>query len=189
MIQRPATVYVVNGDSETIDMLDITDPTTPTLKGQIDVTEVGASPNSVAVFNGIVAVAIEAHFLAQDAGMVGSYKTDGTLIVSVSVGALPDMVTFTPDGTKVLSADEGEPSSDYTVDPVGSISIIDISGGVEAATVTSVNFEGIEMDAAVRIYGPNATPAQDVEPEYIAVSPDSTTAYVTLQEANALGVI
>ncbi|MBC7872323.1 MAG: choice-of-anchor I family protein, partial [Chitinophagaceae bacterium] len=182
------TVYVVNGESETIDMLDITDPTAPTLKGQIDVTEVGASPNSVAVFNGIVAVAIEAD-PAQDPGFVGFYNPDGTLISSVTVGALPDMVTFTPDGTKVLTADEGEPSGDYTVDPVGSISIIDISGGVEAATVTSVNFEGIEMDAAVRIYGPNATPAQDVEPEYIAVSPDSATAYVTLQEANALGVI
>jgi 2',3'-cyclic-nucleotide 2'-phosphodiesterase/3'-nucleotidase/5'-nucleotidase len=182
------TVYVVNGDSETIDMLDLSDPTAPTLKGQIDVTEVGASPNSVAVYNDIVAVAIEADPV-QDAGMVGFYSTDGTLISSVTVGALPDMVTFTPDGTKVLTADEGEPSSDYATDPVGSISIIDISGGVEAATVTTVSFEGIEMDPAVRIYGPNATPAQDVEPEYIAVSSDSGTAYVTLQEANALGVI
>jgi len=182
------TVYVVNGESQTIDMLDITDPTAPTLKGQIDVTEVGASPNSVAVFNGIVAVAIEAD-PAQDPGFVGFYNADGSFISSVTVGALPDMVTFAPDGAKVLTADEGEPSGDYTVDPVGSISIIDISGGVEAASVTSVNFESIDMDAAVRIYGPNATPAQDIEPEYITVSPDSATAYVTLQENNALGVI
>ncbi|MBC8172172.1 MAG: choice-of-anchor I family protein, partial [Anaerolineae bacterium] len=182
------TVYVVNGESQTIDLLDITDPAAPSLKGQIDVTEIGASPNSVAVFNGIVAVAIEAD-PAQDPGVVGFYNADGTFISSVTVGALPDMVTFTPDGMKVLTADEGEPSGDYTVDPVGSISIIDISAGVEAATVTTVNFEGMELDAAVRIYSPNATPAQDIEPEYITVSPDSVTAYVTLQEANALGVI
>ncbi len=183
-----STVYVVNGFTETIDMLDITDPAAPTLKGQIDVTEVGASPNSVAVHNGIVAVAIEADPVQED-GFVGFYNPDGTLITSVTVGALPDMVTFTPDGMKVLTANEGEPSGDYTVDPVGSVSIIDISAGVEAATVTTVNFEGIDMDPAVRIYGPNATPAQDVEPEYIAVSSDNATAFVTLQEANALGVI
>jgi len=181
-------VFVVNGDSETIDILDISDPTTLVLKGQIDVTAIGASPNSVADYNGIVAVAIEAD-PKQDPGVVGFYKTDGTLLSSVVVGALPDMVAFTPDGNKVLTADEGEPSDDYTVDPVGSISIIDISAGVETATVQTVNFEGVTLDAAVRVYGPNATPAQDMEPEYIAVSPDSSTAYVTLQEANALGVI
>lgn len=182
------TVYVVNGESETIDMLDISDPTAPTLKGQIDVTAVGASPNSVAVHNGIVAVAIEAD-PSQDPGYVAFYTPDGTLISSVQVGALPDMLTFTPDGTKVLTANEGEPSDDYTVDPEGSVSIIDISGGVENATVTTAGFAGITVDAAVRLYGPNPTPELNLEPEYIAVSPDSATAYVTLQEANALGVV
>lgn len=182
------TVYVVNGENETIDLLDITDPTAPTLKGQIDVTSVGASPNSVAVFNGLAAVAIEAD-PAQDAGKVAFYDADGKLVSSVTVGALPDMLTFTPDGTKVVTADEGEPSDDYSVDPLGTVSIIDISGGAAAATVTTVNFEGIELDPAVRVYGPNATPAQDLEPEYIAISPDSKTAFVTLQENNALGVI
>lgn len=183
------TVFVVNGDSETIDILDISDPTAPALKGQIDVTEVGASPNSVAVFNGTVAVAIEAD-PAQEPGFVGFYTAaDGTLISSVQVGALPDMVTFTPDGMKVLTADEGEPSGDYTVDPVGSVSIIDVSAGFAAPTVTTVTFAGVALDPAVRIYGPNATPEQDLEPEFIAVAPDSATAYVTLQENNALGII
>jgi YVTN family beta-propeller protein len=182
------TLYVVNGEAETIDMLDITDPATPTLKGQIDITAVAASPTSVAVFNGLIAVAVEAD-PPQELGKVAFYNADGTFINSVTVGALPDMLAFTPDGSKVVTADEGEPSDDYSSDPPGTISIIDISAGAAAATVTTVNFEGIELDPAVRIYGPNATPAQDLEPEYIAISPDSTTAYVTLQENNALGVI
>jgi hypothetical protein len=43
--------------------------------------------------------------------------------------------------------------------------------------------------AGVRIYGPGATVAQDLEPEYITISADSSTAYVTLQENNAIATI
>jgi DNA-binding beta-propeller fold protein YncE len=185
------TLYVVNGDSKTIDLLDITDPAAPTLKSQIDTTQYGDGANSVAVYNSIVAVAIEAD-PKQEPGNVTFFNAAGEFISSVTVGALPDMITFSPDGSKVLTANEGEPSDDYSVDPVGSVSIIDLSVGVENLTneqVTTLTFEGIELDPAIRIYGPNATPAQDIEPEYVAVSPDSSTAYVTLQENNALAVI
>ncbi|NWG15716.1 MAG: alkaline phosphatase [Chloroflexi bacterium] len=182
------TVYVVNGDSKTIDLLDISDPAAPALKSQIDVTAYGDSANSVAVYDGLVAVAIEAD-PKQEPGLVGFFNADGSFISSVPVGALPDMLTFTPDGSKVLTADEGEPSDDYTVDPLGSVSIIDLSGGVENAAVSTLTFEGIELDPTIRVYGPGASAAQDIEPEHIAVSPDGSTAYVTLQENNALAVI
>jgi hypothetical protein len=46
-----------------------------------------------------------------------------------------------------------------------------------------------ELSAQIRIFGPNASVAQDLEPEYIAVSPDSRTAYMSLQENNAVAVI
>jgi DNA-binding beta-propeller fold protein YncE len=111
---------------------------------------------------------------------------------SIQVGALPDMLTFTPDGTTLLVANEGEPSDDYTNDPVGSVSIIDLSAGVAGATVTTAGFEGFNADEAalkasgVRVFGPGATVAQDMEPEYIAVSLDNKTAWVALQEANAV---
>lgn len=44
-----------------------------------------------------------------------------------------------------------------------------------------------QLPAKVRIYGPRATVAQDLEPEYITT--DGDTAWVTLQENNAIAVI
>jgi DNA-binding beta-propeller fold protein YncE len=117
------------------------------------------------------------------------------------------MVTFTPNGRCVLTADEGEPSADYLVDPEGTVSIIDLSGGAASLTqanVSTANFQGFNgisrevlfngtspasPKPAIRVFGPDATVAEDLEPEYITVSHDSKTAWVTLQEANALAII
>ena len=41
----------------------------------------------------------------------------------------------------------------------------------------------------LRVFGPGADLAADAEPEYITVSPDSATAYVSLQENNAIEVV
>jgi len=190
-------LFVINADAGTIDVLDLADPTNPTLTGTIDGTAIDAADadfergdfNSIAVQNGIIAVAVAADN-EQANGRVAFYDAS-TLGFSglVEVGPLPDMVTFTPDGNKVLSANEGEPNEDYTVDPEGSVSIVDISGGIGSATVTTAGFGGVAIPDGVRIFGPGASAAQDLEPEYIAVSADSSTAFVALQENNALGVL
>ena len=183
-------LYVVNAVNNAIDIIGLDDPTNPVLISSIDIDPVGASVNSVAVSNGIVAVAVASE-PEQEPGRVAFYTFQGTLLNQVTVGALPDMVTFTPDGTKLLVANEGEPGD---IDPEGSISIIDISGGVENATVTTAgftSFNGQEEELrsrGVRIF-PDKTFAEDAEPEYIAVSADSSTAYVTLQENNAIAVV
>ncbi|MBF2014119.1 MAG: choice-of-anchor I family protein [Rivularia sp. T60_A2020_040] len=185
-------LFVTTGD--TVEIIDISNPASPTKFGEIDITTIGGGVNSVAVKNGIVAVAVEAN-TAQEPGVVAFYNTDGVFQSSVVVGALPDMLTFTPDGTKILVANEGEPNADYTVDPEGSISIIDISSGIGSATVTTAGFTGFNnqkqalINKGVRIFGPNATVAQDLEPEYIAVSADGSKAFVTLQENNAIAVL
>jgi len=164
-----------------------------------------ALPNSVAVSNGIVAASYTVATVLtptssiHHAGRVSFYNAaTGAVLNVVTVGSLPDMVVFTPDGNKLLTANEGEPSSYNqvnSVDPEGSISIIDLSAGVGSATVQNANFQAyIGQEAAlraqgVRIYGPNANAAQDFEPEYIAISPDGSKAYVTLQENNALAIV
>jgi 2',3'-cyclic-nucleotide 2'-phosphodiesterase / 3'-nucleotidase / 5'-nucleotidase len=118
----------------------------------------------------------------------------GVLLNQVTVGALPDMITFTPNGAMVLTADEGQPTDDYTFDPEGSVSIIDLRKGIELVTQHDVTIAGFtafngNIDPKIRIFGPGATVAQDLEPEYIAVSHDSRTAWVTLQENNALAEV
>ncbi len=185
-------LFVTNADADSVDILDISDPTTPTLITSITFEDYGDSVNSVDVYDSVVAVAVEAEDVDAN-GFVVFMDTDGTEIGAVEAGVLPDMVIFTPDGAYTLSANEGEPNDDYDIDPEGSVTIIDNATG-EAVTVgfTDFNADGARADELpedVRIFGPNATVAQDLEPEYIAVSPDSTTAYVSLQENNAIAVI
>jgi len=151
-----------------------------------------AGINSVAVSNGLLAIALNG-VNAQANGDIVVLKT-ATLeeVKKISVGAMPDMVTFSPDGNYLMSANEGEPSDDYTIDPVGSISVIDVKNNY---TVKTLDFAGFASNkaalvaAGLRIYGLNASFAQDIEPEYIAVAADSKKAFVTLQENNAVAEV
>jgi hypothetical protein len=187
-------LFIINGAANVVDVVSIADPSTPTLVSQIDLSEYGDGPTSVAVSGDLVAIAVDR---GQENGNVVFADPTGAVLTAVEVGSLPDNVVFTPDGSRALTANEGEPNGDYSVDPEGSVSIIDLGAGVENATITTVGFtdfnEGgtraAELPAEVRIYGPNATVAQDLEPEYIAVTPDGSTAYVVLQENNALAII
>lgn len=184
-------LFVVNGSTATIDVLDLSDPQNPTKLFEVDITPFGGGVNSVAVKNGVLAAAIEAD-PATEPGTVVFFDADGNVLNSVAVGSLPDMLTFTPDGSKVLVAIEAEPGD--TTDPDGSVSIIDLSGGVENASVIMADFTAFNgkenelRSRGIRIF-PDKTAAEDFEPEYIAVSSDSQTAFVTLQENNAIAVV
>ncbi|MEW8424398.1 MAG: choice-of-anchor I family protein [Candidatus Thiodiazotropha sp.] len=193
--RRSQRLFAINASKNTVDVLDINDPTNPLLMGTIDATALGGGANSVAVHKGLVAVAIEAED-KQAPGVVAFYDAvDLNLIDTVPVGSLPDMVIFTHNGKHLLVANEGEPNDDYTVDPEGSISIIDLKHGVSHAKVRTADFTRFNAKAdelkaqGIRIFGPNASVAQDLEPEYITVSKNSKRAWVSLQEANALALV
>jgi hypothetical protein len=191
---RTRRLFVVNGATNQIDVLDFKDPANMTLLFSIDLAAFGAGPTSVAVRDGVVAVAVEG-FVKQQPGKAVFFDVEGRLLSQVEVGALPDMVTFAPDGKTVLTANEGEPSADYADDPPGSVSVIRMRRGAhrpkqeDVCTAGFEHFDQDELDESIRIYGPNATVAQDLEPEYITVSDDSRTAWVTLQENNAIGIL
>jgi DNA-binding beta-propeller fold protein YncE len=282
-------IFAVNGMAKTVDVLDGSDMAALRKAGVLDLHNGGAfsdagAPNSVAISNGLVAVAVENTDKQQPGWVYFFQAEDRRFVKRVVAGALPDMVTFTPDGRKVLAANEGEPNADYSIDPEGSLSIIPIIDGFPADEAALISFAAFnaggpraaELPAGVRIFGnygrtrlsvsarideatiavsdsagieaghwltiapdPAAedgeplayqvaavaethvtltkpldseatyTPgdtaditkltvflhdgrssvSQDLEPEYIAVSPDSTTAFVTLQENNALAII
>ncbi len=160
-------LYAVNADAETVDVLDITDPTNPVRIDSIDVSNYGDAPNSVAFSNGVLAVAVEADDF-DDNGQAVFFDDQRNFLAAVEVGVLPDMITFTPDGSKAITANEGEPDDDYTADPMGSVSIIDLSGGaanLTQANVTTLDFTGFDANypANVRNFGPVANFFEDFE--------------------------
>jgi 2',3'-cyclic-nucleotide 2'-phosphodiesterase/3'-nucleotidase/5'-nucleotidase len=189
--------FLTFAEQPRLDVVDLSDPTNPTPAGTIDLTPwgAGAHATSVAVYDGVLAVAVPQGEDDTAPGKALFFDTDGVLLSEVTVGALPDMIVFSPNGELVLTANEGQPNQSYTFDPEGSVSVIDVSGGAATLTdadVTDVGFSaynGAALDPSIRIFGPGATVAEDFEPEYIAISHDSKTAWVTLQENNAIATI
>lgn len=183
-------LFTVNVESNQISVTDISDLNTPFQEQPIDLNAFG-TPNSVSINKGRLAVAVEAE-PKQNPGKILVYNTlDNTILNQFTVGALPDMVTFTNDGNLIISANEGEPNDDYTNDPKGTISIIDLSD-TSVITLDFSSFNGQESsleNQGFRVFGPNANLAQDVEPEYVAISSDSKTAWVSLQENNGIAEV
>jgi hypothetical protein len=178
-----------------VDVLNLNDGS---LLQHIDTSAFG-SINSIAIHNGVAAFAIESS-TRSNPGIVQFYDTTSRTLSSgintITVGALPDMLTFTADGSKLLVANEGTPDTygarigatvprNYATssnDPLGSVSVIDMNTRTVAATA---GFVGV-MQTGSNI---RTNTGMDFEPEYIAVNASGTKAYVTLQEANAIGVL
>jgi len=199
-------VFAINAGANTVDVVDLSDPANPTRVTAIDFSSFGGGVNGVAVHDGLVAVASEAITKTDPGSVVFLDASTLDVLGQVSAGALPDMVTFTPDGEYLLVANEGEPSEDYSIDPEGSVTVIDLRAGVGAATARTADFsayvgqESALRSRGVRIFGSQrlaqadgsvvrvpSNAAQDFEPEYIAVQ--GPRAYVTLQENNAVAVL
>lgn len=184
-------VFVTNPGS---DMLDVFQATATGGLSLVTSITLAGSPNSVAVKNGLVAVAVEGA-TAQDLGMVQFFDaaTGAVHGAAATVGALPDMVAFTPAGDKVLTANEGEADmATGLINPEGSVSIVDVATRtVTTASFAPFNAQKASLQAAgVRLSDRNGvTLAQDVEPEYLTIDAAGATAYVTLQEANSVAVV
>ena len=178
-------LFVVNPNETEISVWDISTPSSALKLSSITLS---GTPNSVDVHEGVLAVAIE-NENKQANGVIATYNTETlTLENTYAAGALPDMVTFSPDGKYIISANEGEPNDDYTVDPEGTITVVGLENG-QINTLDFRNFNGTTIGDDFRVFGPEATLAEDVEPEYVAVSDDSKYAYVSLQENNGIAVV
>ncbi|WP_394249854.1 choice-of-anchor I family protein [Vibrio profundi] len=196
-------LYVVNAQAKQVDILKLDHQSSPQKDGFIDLEmagkhaniEIGAA-NSVSTHQGLVAVAVE-NKNKQEQGIIALYRSDNlALITTYPAGALPDMVSFSKDGRYIASANEGEPNVDYTVDPEGSVTLVDLKDGPLQAQVTQIAFTAFnqggsrhsELVDTMRISAPNASVAQDLEPEYLTFA-DNGKLYVALQENNAIAAI
>ncbi len=183
---------VNNGTTNKIDVIDIANPASIKLINSISMQPYGGFVNSVDVKNSMLAAAIESTN-KQAPGKVVVFNTSTYKeIASINVGSLPDHVVFSSDGKFILTANEGEPNDAYTTDPAGTVSIINVDNKF---TVTTIDFAGLASQLSAlsaggfRIFGPGKNFVNDIEPEYITVSNDSKTAWVTLQENNAIAEI
>ncbi|GAB2598053.1 choice-of-anchor I family protein [Pseudactinotalea suaedae] len=210
-----AQLFVVNADAGIVEVLDASDPTAPAKTAELDAVgtvagdgstiESGAVANSVAVrADGLVAVALESPDKVGD-GWVAFFDANavsGGALGAVRVGALPDNVVITPDGARAVVANEGEPDEGFTIDPEGAIAVVDLPETIAApdqADVRIADFHAYEeggsatLPEGVRVFGPDVNPdlpvSANLEPEYAAIDSTSTTAYVSLQEANAFAVV
>jgi hypothetical protein len=199
-------LFTTNGVAKRIDIVDISKPRNPKKVGAIKLAGLSVTEiQSVAVQNGIVAIATTVG-AKTDPGRIFFADVQGNLFkqtsqIGVMVGSLPDSIHFSPDGQFVVTANEGEPSSycktdgllPESTDPKGSISIIDMTKPRLAAVTldfTAFNERATALTyAGARIFGPGATVAQDLEPEFVAITDDSKYAYVTLQENNGVAVV
>lgn len=184
-------LFITSTKDKAILVYDFQDVYQPQKITEIDILQYGGNANSVSVNNENLAIAIESK----------QRETNGTVVVldsktlkelkKYTVGALPDMVTYTKNGNYILSANEGEPNANYSIDPKGSVSIID----TKTDKVVTLNFDKYEAvlgelkQKGLRSFGKNATFSKDVEPEYITTSADGNKAWVTLQENNAIAAI
>ena len=210
----PATnkLFVVNGEAGGLDVLDLSDPANPTKIGDT-LTVGGGEVTSASVHNGVVAVLSSLGDGVEGTISFFDSSSLAQLGETLAVGPTPDMVSFTPDGSKILIAHEGEPDYENGLDPEGSIGIFAPAGGVTAAGVAALtagdliiaDFNAFDEQkealqaAGVRIFGDpdetegfteaDTTVSEDLEPEFITVSPGSTTAWITLQENNALAIL
>ena len=95
--------FVTFGAAPRVDIVSLSDPAHPQWAGTINLTPwgAGAHSTSVAVRDGVVAVAIPQGEDDTDPGKVAFFTTDGTLIAEVTVGAVPTPPSTTAATTRV----------------------------------------------------------------------------------------
>jgi DNA-binding beta-propeller fold protein YncE len=216
------TIYATNSSNNSIAIISAGSITSAELSNPTSSTNMSVSSinlpatagtvplgtvTSIAVSNDLLAVAVSAA-TSTDNGFVLFYNgldnSAPAFLDSIEVGAMPKSIAFSPDGGKLVVANEGTPNGDYSIDPEGSLSVIDILANGEpeetADTVSFASFNGTEADLAAQgmhFANPNGmtingnvistTVAQDLEPEFVSATNEK--AYITLQENNGLAIL
>lgn len=196
--KKDKVFYVVSGETQSIDIVKINSDgsnkklKTVAIKDVLKDKNINAGDMTSVSYSDekeILAVAVQDEDYRKE-GHILVLDKDGNFKKAFECGVQPDMVTFTNDGKYILSADEGEPREGYSngaVDPKGSVTIVNLDN----EDIKKIEFD-IDREKALNegvLLKKDSNPLEDLEPEYIAISDDNKTAFVSLQENNAIASI
>ena len=189
-------LFFINQNKTRLEIIDYSDLHKPFVVARVDLSGFVAKATDVGAHTGIIAVVGESSS-PQAPGKLLFYDEDGNYLRQFSVGSMPSAVGISPSGNITVVANEGAPDSSYTDDPAGTVSVLDISFGVNQTNqsdMQTINFQKLDTtsyDPLINVYGNNASqsPSLDLEPENIGFNSNSTKAYISLQENNALAIV
>ena len=195
--------YVINGKLQTIDIVDLSSLKTNTHQDlskekSINIAELLNSNSfqygdltsiDINTENQIIAAAVQDVDYTKN-GRIVILDYDGNILHTFEAGVQPDNVVISKDGNHILSANEAEPRMglENGADPEGSVTIVNYETK-QAKTVLFDNTSVIDSDVHIRNNGSLADAVHDLEPEYISLTEDGKTAFVSLQENNAIAKI
>ena len=195
-------LFVVGGEN-VMEVIDLADPSNPK---KINEVKLPGGASSVTVHGDLVAVSLLNNPEWKKGHVQVMQYNKGIKVLGLhELCYMPDMITWTPDGNNLLVACEGSPDESFAEDPEGGIGVLSIAENVAESVAkgktinfvkawtkpqkTVVGFDGVDslslMANGVRKTGVKSF-VQSLEPEYITVSEDSKTAWISLQENNAL---
>lgn len=188
-------MFIADANRNRLQIISVKDPSNPLDIESRGLGRYGDRPTSLDTKNGFVAVSIIQE-VPQRAGRVAIFDELGVRITDFAVGSFPIDVKFSPDGCSLVIANKGEVNDNYSWDPEGSISVVDLRQGFRTinSKIKHLNFRGFRREdllpSGVKLNGPfNASVSQDLSPESVTISEDSRIAWVSLQENNAIAIV
>lgn len=201
---RQQIYSTASGSVPGVETIDFSEPDEPRLIQLIDFS--AAFPS--AKLDSVASVAIDptgsglgaAALIPEDSnvhkGRVGFFhRESGAILGFVEVGYHPDSLAFSPDGQKILIANEAEFVPGGPQVP-GSLSVIDLSGlahleDIDGRPSETFDFSAKNLADGVDLSGlrsnqTGAAPEIFLEPEYVIGV--GNQAFVSIQESNAIGV-
>ncbi len=220
------TALIANRHSNRVEVVSLTNPSTPQMTAQIDASADAASVlgramgavAAVAAYDDVdatmdrdrIAVTVMGAGRADNGAVVIYKAADRSRVTVLQTGVGPEAVSFSQDGRFVITADKGAPAPDYSVDPEGSISVVDLTPTPVAPATTAppaisvldfraFNLSGItpipatsreaEIQPDVRFTNRSgATRAQDFDPGSVTTAVNAR-AYISLQQNNAIATV
>mmetsp|Transcript_21865 Transcript_21865/g.33658 ORF Transcript_21865/g.33658 Transcript_21865/m.33658 type:complete len:751 (-) Transcript_21865:252-2504(-) len=175
---------VVYSDSElgVIGFVDLSDPTSPSGLGTIDV---GGEPTTVVVHDdyAVIAVNTSPDFLNPSGVLHAIDISTQTVLRTWDLGGQPDSVAVSPDGAYLAIAIENERDEDLgdgTIPqlPAGFVVVVTLAENLDDWSTAVVEMTGLD----------GCYENSDPEPEYVYINSNNEAA-VSLQENNCIAII